>query len=571
MFDIDLRSLYFSFILLLLVCLGVIVLLWFQTRKRFSGMDLLVFYVFSQLIGVSLITFRGVIPDSISIILANIFVVGGSIVGYVALERFVGLKTPHWRYYLFFPVFLGIQIVFTYVQNDQHIRSLNVGVSLMLISFDSAFLLLYRVGKLMRKITKALGFVFLLLVLVGLVRIIMFVLDVTPGYDYFHAGAFEAYVALLYQISFFLLIFFLSLAVNKRLINEIGEQEEKFSKAFKHSPYAIIISRLSDGYIMEVNEGFEIISGYKAFEVIGKTSREINIWIDESDRNFIIKELQANKRVKNIVVNFRRMNGEPLICEFTSEVILISEELCLLSSINDITEQKKNENELMRSQSMLRRFASHLQIVGEEEKMMLATQIDNELNQTLVALKMDIGILKQRLKDAEDNSITVELFQKLDDVNKVVGNSLNFSLKLMSNLRNEVLYMMGFVEAMKLFVDEFSNNQSQIKCRTDIGELAVQPDQKQSTILYRVFESAMSNVASHSKATEVIISLHSVDNKLELEIADNGVGFEYNELIEYTSHGLMLMRERTKLLDGEMFLTSAPTEGTTIKIVVPLV
>ena len=516
MFDIDLRSLYFSFILLLLVCLGVIVLLWFQTRKRFSGMDLLVFYVFSQLIGVSLITFRGVIPDSISIILANIFVVGGSIVGYVALERFVGLKTPHWRYYLFFPVFLGIQIVFTYVQNDQHIRSLNVGVSLMLISFDSAFLLLYRVGKLMRKITKALGFVFLLLVLVGLVRIIMFVLDVTPGYDYFHAGAFEAYVALLYQISFFLLIFFLSLAVNKRLINEIGEQEEKFSKAFKHSPY-------------------------------------------------------GNKRVENIVVNFRRMNGEPLICEFTSEVILISEELCLLSSINDITEQKKNENELMRSQSMLRRFASHLQIVGEEEKMMLATQIDNELNQTLVALKMDIGILKQRLKDAEDNSITVELFQKLDDVNKVVGNSLNFSLKLMSNLRNEVLYMMGFVEAMKLFVDDFSSAQSDIKCHIDIGKLTVQPDQKQSTSLYRMLESAMSNVASHSKATEVIISLHSVDNKLELEIADNGVGFEYNELIEYTSHGLMLMRERTKLLDGEMFLTSAPTEGTTIKIVVPLV
>lgn len=219
---------------------------------------------------------------------------------------------------------------------------------------------------------------------------------------------------------------------------------------------------------------------------------------------------------------------------------------------------------------MLRRFASNLQIVGEEEKVLLATQIDNELNQTLVALKMDIGILKQRLKDSEDKSITEELFQKLDDVNKVVGNSLGFSLKLMSNLRNEVLYMMGFVEAMRLFVDDFSISQPNIKCHLDIGELIVQPSQKQSTTLYRMFESTMSNVASHSKASEVIISLHSVGNKLELEIADNGVGFEYNGLKEHTAYGLMLMRERTTLLNGEMFVNTAPGEGTSIKIVVPV-
>lgn len=125
---------------------------------------------------------------------------------------------------------------------------------------------------------------------------------------------------------------------------------------------------VSDGYIMEVNEGFERISGHKSSEVIGKTSLDINLWIDESERNFITNELKANKRIKNRVLSFRKKNGELLICEFSSEAILISEELCLLWVINDITEQKKNETELLRSQSMLRRFASHLQTVGEEER-----------------------------------------------------------------------------------------------------------------------------------------------------------------------------------------------------------
>lgn len=570
MFNLDLRTLYLSFVVSLIVSFGVMTLLWYQTRKRFEGMHLLLIFVFILLLGITLIAFRGVVPDFLSIILGNIFVVGGPLLGYFGLEKFVGIKTSRWRYYILFSVFICVHVFYTYGQNNLEIRNLNVGLTLLLISLDCALLLLYRVGKSMRKITFALGLVYLFLVLVGIIRIIRYIVVKPVEYDYFHPGSFESYVSLLYQISFFLLIFFLTLVINKRLINEIGEQEEKFSKAFRHSPYGIIISRLRDGYVLEVNEGFEDILGYKASEVIGKTSIETNLWIEKVDRDQIIKQLKEDKSVKNVVLRFRKANGELILCEFTSEAILISEELCLISVINDITEQKKNELELIKSQSMLRRFASHLQTVGEEEKVMLATQIDNELNQTLVALKMDIGILKQKLKNAEDNSMTEELFQKLDDVSKVVGNSLGFSLKLMSNLRNEVLYMMGFVEAMKLFVDDFSNSQSVIKCYTDIGKLAVQPDQNQSTTLYRMLESAMSNVASHSKASEVFISLYSVDNKLELKIADNGVGFEYNELIEYSSHGLMLMRERTKLLDGEMFVNSSPGKGTTIKFVVPL-
>lgn len=570
MFEIDLRTLYLSFVTSLIVSLGMMTLLWSQTRKRFEGMHLLLFFVFTLLLGITLITLRGTISDFLSIIVGNFFVVGGPMLGYFGLEKFVGVKTSRWRHYLLFSVFICVQVFYTYVQNSLDIRNLNVGIALLLISLDSALLLLYKAGKSMRKITFALGLVYSFLVIVGIIRIIRFIVVDPVEYDFFHQGSFESYVSLLYQISFFLLIFFLTLVINKRLLSEIGEQEEKFSKAFRHSPYGIIISRMNDGYVMEVNEGFEDILGYKAVDVIGKTSIETNLWLEESDRELIITQLRANKRVKNLELNFRKANAELILCEFTCEAIMISEELCLISVINDISEQKKNENDLIKSQSMLRRFASNLQIVGEEEKVLLATQIDNELNQTLVALKMDIGILKQRLKDSEDKSITEELFQKLDDVNKVVGNSLGFSLKLMSNLRNEVLYMMGFVEAMRLFVDDFSISQPNIKCHLDIGELIVQPSQKQSTTLYRMFESTMSNVASHSKASEVIISLHSVGNKLELEIADNGVGFEYNGLKEHTAYGLMLMRERTTLLNGEMFVNTAPGEGTSIKIVVPV-
>lgn len=489
---------------------------------------------------------------------------------FVGLEKFTGMRSSYVKHYLLLTVFLLLHLVFTYFLPSQELRNINVALAILIISFQNAHLLLSRVPESMRKTTAPMGYVFVFLVFIGLFRMTKFFFAGFSESEYFHSGQFEVYVALMFQIAYFLLIFFLVLMINRRLLDEIGAQEEKFSKAFKHSPYGIIISNLNEGRIIEINDGYERMTGYKAADVLGRTTKQKKLWLNDADRDELVEELSKNGRVLNRIIQIRKANGELMTGEFSSEIIYINNEKCVLSALNDITEKKKAEYELHKSQQMLRRFASHLQTVGEEEKIMLATQIDNELNQTLVALKMDIGNLKQKLKNAEANSITEELLQKLDDVYKVVGNSLGFSLKLMSNLRNEVLYMMGFVDALKLYVSDFCKNHPDIKCHPDIGVLTAQPDQKQSTTLYRIFESAMSNVAMHSKATDVRISLHTVGNELELEISDNGVGFLYNELMEHTSHGLMLMRERTSLLDGKMFIVSEPGEGTIVRIVVTL-
>jgi PAS domain S-box-containing protein len=570
MFEIDLRTLYFSFILLLAVCMGVVFILWYQTRHRFSGMHLLVYYVFAQLMGVTFIAFRGTIPDLISIVIASMFVIGGAILGYVGFEKFVGLKSSYVKHYLLLLVFTGIHVFFTYVSPNQEVRNLNVGASLLIISLETAWLLLYKTSKSMRKVTTTIGSVFVFLVLIGLARVVKFFVTSSVSTDYFHSGLFEAYVAFMYQIAFFLLVFFLALMVNRRLLKEIGLQEEKFSKAFRHSPNAIVISRIDDGQILEVNDGFQNITGYTISDVLGSTALNIGFWNMDADREYYVQKLKEHSGIKNMVMQFRKANGEIMIGEFSSEIIQIDDELCALSVINDITEQKKAEDELRKSQSLLRNFATHLQNAGEEEKIMLATQIDNELNQTLVTLKIDLGLVKQKLKNIEANSVTEDLIRKLDEAYTVIGNSLGFSLKLMNNLRNEVLYMMGFIEALKLYVEEFSRNYPNIKCQTYASQLVMQPTQKQSTTLYRIFESAMSNVAIHSQATEVIIRLHSDENNLVLEIIDNGIGFLYNELMDHTSHGLMLMRERTSLLDGQMNVDSAPGKGTVIRVVIPV-
>jgi PAS domain S-box-containing protein len=356
--------------------------------------------------------------------------------------------------------------------------------------------------------------------------------------------------------------------VNKRLLKDIGTQEEKFSKAFHSAPYGLIISSLSDGKIVEVNDGFERISGYSSTEVIGKTTPELNVWESIADRERMIDLFKETGTAKNVEIPFIRKSGEHIIGEISGEIININNENCTLTVVNDITSRKLVEKQLLESQSALRKFASHLQNVGEEEKVLLADRIDNELNQTLAALRIDIGLLKNKVYDKDIQPISDDLFEKLDRAYNIAGESLATSVKLMSSLRHEVLHLMGFTEAIKLYLSEFESNY-EIQCEFETNELTVELDSNQSSTLFKVFQSAMSNIAKHSKANEVKIRLNVVDDKLVLEITDNGVGFKFNALLIMTSNGLMLMKERILLLEGLFDLKTAPGQGTTITISIP--
>ena len=139
----------------------------------------------------------------------------------------------------------------------------------------------------------------------------------------------------------------------------------------------------------------------------------------------------------------------------------------------------------------------------------------------------------------------------------------------MNSLRNEVLHLMGFLDAIEFYVNDFVKI-NHIKChvKTNISKLILNP--QQSIPLFRVFENAMSNVLEHSKATEVTIRISIFDNILRLEIEDNGVGFQYKQSMLFTSKGLMFMQERIHLLDGNMQVETAPERGTKIILEIPI-
>ncbi|RMG89265.1 MAG: PAS domain S-box protein, partial [Candidatus Dadabacteria bacterium] len=132
----------------------------------------------------------------------------------------------------------------------------------------------------------------------------------------------------------------------KRMEAQLRESEEKFRLAFRYSPDAITISRLEDGMFLEANEGVTRILGYTPEEIVGKTSMELGIWADLEERAEAAERLRREGRVENLEMPLRRKTGEPVIGLLSASVVTLGGEPCVLTVTRDVTEAKRQREEL---------------------------------------------------------------------------------------------------------------------------------------------------------------------------------------------------------------------------------
>jgi PAS domain S-box-containing protein len=130
--------------------------------------------------------------------------------------------------------------------------------------------------------------------------------------------------------------------------------EEKFSTAFRISPDSININRLDNGIYLEVNEGFTAITGYRPEEVIGKSSLDLDIWVNHEDRARLVREINAHGIAMNHEAKFRKKDGAIIVGQMSARRIDIEGVPCLLNISRDITERKQTEELLRESEKTLR-------------------------------------------------------------------------------------------------------------------------------------------------------------------------------------------------------------------------
>lgn len=354
---LDIRTVMFSHLITDAICTAVMTFLWLQYRKRYPGMFFWVLDFIFQTTAALLIILRGSIPDWMSMGLSNTLVIAGALMGYLGLERFVGKRSSQVHNYILLVVFILVHFYFIYIQPDLVARTLNVSLGLLVLCFQCTWLMLWRTRRGLSRHVQVVGLVFALFCLVSLIRIFILLASPHPSNDFFQSGLYDTLVLISYQVMLILLAFSLALMVNRRLLMEIKSQEEKFTKAFHSSPYAILITRNSDGLIIDVNRGFEEITGYESSEAIGKTTLGLRLWVKEMDRQEVVAELSARGEVQGREFQFRAKSGRELTGLFFAEILVIENEHLILSSISDITSRKQTEE-------ALRRMSTHDELTG---------------------------------------------------------------------------------------------------------------------------------------------------------------------------------------------------------------
>ncbi len=137
-----------------------------------------------------------------------------------------------------------------------------------------------------------------------------------------------------------------------QLEKTLHESEERFSLAFKTSPYAIAINRLSDRKIIDINDAFTRFLGFTREEVINKTSLKLNLWVNPKDHEQVFSDLEKNNEIVAREYFFRKKNGEIFTGLFSADAsMILNGERHLLASIIDITSWKTAEKAIRDSES----------------------------------------------------------------------------------------------------------------------------------------------------------------------------------------------------------------------------
>ena len=237
-----------------------------------------------------------------------------------------------------------------------------------------------------------------------------------------------------------------------------------------------------------------------------------------------------------------------------AEVVRLDERAAVLAS------------EVAQRAEELRALTAHLLRVQEEERRTIARELHDELGGTLSAVKMDIMMGgAAAAKRGDDKSVA-----RLQRAHTSIDSAIQFSRRLIEDLRPTLLDNLGFEAALRAMTEQFSERTT-CKCEIALPEGELDLTSAQSTALYRICQEALTNVMKYAEAKRVTIALTTDGAQWKLRLADDGVGLDSTKKHRSISHGLIGMRERLLALGGTFEIHGEAGCGTTLTATFPAV
>jgi PAS domain S-box-containing protein len=233
----------------------------------------------------------------------------------------------------------------------------------------------------------------------------------------------------------------------------------------------------------------------------------------------------------------------------------------------DITERKRAEKKLLDYQGKLKSLASQLTLAEERERRRIATELHDQIGQSLAISKVKLDGLRHNVCSEDPSKV-------LADVCGMLGHAIANLRSLTFDLSSPILHELGFEAAVAAWLTEEIEQKYGIEVELDEDKKPKPLDEDIKTLLFRDVRELLINVVKHSKATKVKISIHCVGDKMHVGVEDNGIGFDPAEVaaksVKEGGFGLFSIRERLEQLGGHLEIESAPGRGCKIIMKAPL-
>ncbi len=350
----------------------------------------------------------------------------------------------------------------------------------------------------------------------------------------------------------------------KQTEDALRESEEKYSSLVENSLIGIYIKQ--DGKIVFANERFADIHGYTRQEVLGMKSTRLVHPADrarveaysktrleggEAPDRYEARGITKDRRVIWVVRNSARIlyRGQPAI----------------LGNMVDITPRKRAEADLRKSEKELRILSSQLMTAQENERKRIALELHDTIAQSLVTIKFTLAQkLKQMGSPEPPPGISIE------SVMDLIQESITEVRRIMTALRPSLLDDLGILATINWHCREFQAIYRGIGIERQVNVREEDVPQDLKIVIFRVLQEAMNNIAKHSGASRLMLTLTRKNGTLFLGVEDNGRGFDYQEALSNMSStrgmGLVGMRERVEHSFGTFSVRSRINGGTQIQM-----
>jgi len=206
------------------------------------------------------------------------------------------------------------------------------------------------------------------------------------------------------------------------------------------------------------------------------------------------------------------------------------------------------------TQEELRAVYRRQQRLEERQRGELARELHDQLGSALTALKLDLHWIMARIPMGME-----AVRERLSGMSQLVDRTVESVARMETRLRPRLLADFGLIAAIEWQAQEFERRTG-IRCRADLPQ-PLELDQQLSIAVFRIFEEALTRIARHSNATEVMATLRVGSGEIVLEISDNGACPRREQPSGDLSTGLLTMKERAFAFGGNLELLAMPEEG----------